>query len=54
MILKSDITFYEVPGNTNGKMSLQVYIDQILEPVVTLYWRRMVIVGMARPRIVVL
>ena len=28
---KSDITFYEVPGNTNGKMSLQVNIDQILE-----------------------
>ena len=31
---KSDITFYNVPGNTNGKMSLQVYINQILEPVV--------------------
>ena len=31
---KSDLTFYEVPGNTNGKMSLQVYINQILEPVV--------------------
>ncbi len=31
---KSDITFYEVPGNTNGKMSLKVYINQILEPVV--------------------
>lgn len=23
---KSDLTFYEVPGDTNGKMSLQVYI----------------------------
>lgn len=31
---KSDLTFYEVPGNTNRKMSLQVYINQILEPVV--------------------
>lgn len=31
---KSDMTFYRVPGNTNGKMSQQVYIDQILEPIV--------------------
>lgn len=31
---KSDIYFYEVPGNTNGKMSQQVYIDSILEPIV--------------------
>lgn len=31
---RSDITLYKVPGNTNGKMSLQVYIDQILKPVV--------------------
>ena len=31
---KSDINFYEVPGNTNGKMSQQVYIDKILEPIV--------------------
>lgn len=31
---KSDITFYEMSGNPNGKMSLQVYIDQILEPMV--------------------
>jgi hypothetical protein len=31
---KSPIYFYEVPGNTNGKMSQQVYIDQILEPIV--------------------
>ncbi len=29
---KSDIIFYNVPGNTNGKMSLQVYRDSILEP----------------------
>ena len=34
---KSDLTFYEVPENTNGKMSLQVYINQILEPVVK-FW----------------
>ena len=31
---KSDIHFYEVPGNTNGKMSQKVYIEKILEPVV--------------------
>ena len=31
---KSDIVFYNVPSNTNGKMSQQVYIDAILEPVV--------------------
>ena len=31
---KSEITFYDVPGNVNGKMSQQVYIDSILEPVV--------------------
>lgn len=31
---KSDIYFYEVPGNTNGKMSQRVSIDQILQPVV--------------------
>ena len=28
----SNIIFYNVPGNTNGKMSFQVYINQILEP----------------------
>ena len=31
---KSDIRLYDVPGNTNGKMSQRVYIDQILKPVV--------------------
>lgn len=31
---KSAITFYDVPTNSNGKMSKRVYIDQILEPVV--------------------
>lgn len=30
---KSDLVFYDLPGNTNGKMSLKVYRDQILEPV---------------------
>lgn len=29
---KSDIVFYDVPGNSNGKMSQRVYIDAILEP----------------------
>jgi hypothetical protein len=31
---KSDIYFYDVPGNSNGKMSQQVYIDSILEPII--------------------
>lgn len=31
---KSDITFYDVPTNSNGKMTHRVYIDQILEPIV--------------------
>lgn len=31
---KPDLIFYDVPGNTNRKMSLKVYRDQILEPVV--------------------
>ena len=31
---KSDITFYTVFGNKNGKMSLQVYRDCILESIV--------------------
>lgn len=31
---KSDITFYDVPGNSNRKMTHRVYIDSILEPVV--------------------
>lgn len=31
---KSDIILYNVPGNTNGKMSQRVYIDQILKFVV--------------------
>ncbi len=30
---KSDLVFYDLPGNTNGKMSLMVYRDQILEHV---------------------
>lgn len=31
---KSDIIFYDVPGNKNGKLTHQVYINSILEPVV--------------------
>lgn len=31
---KSDLVYYTVQGNTNGKMSHKVYIDSILEPVV--------------------
>lgn len=31
---RSDINFYEVPGNTNRKMSQKFYIDQILELIV--------------------
>ena len=31
---KSHIVFYEVPTNSNGKMSQQVYRDVILQPVV--------------------
>lgn len=30
---KSELVFYEVPGNTNRKMSQRVYINSILEPV---------------------
>ncbi|KUJ14038.1 uncharacterized protein LY89DRAFT_152121 [Mollisia scopiformis] len=31
---KSRIQFYDVPSNSNSKMTHRVYIDQILEPVV--------------------
>jgi hypothetical protein len=31
---KSDLLFYEIASNTNGKMTQRGYIDQILEPVV--------------------
>ncbi|KAL2136146.1 hypothetical protein VTI74DRAFT_5199 [Chaetomium olivicolor] len=31
---KSPLVWYDVPGNSNGKMTLQVYRDQILEPIV--------------------
>lgn len=31
---KSDMHLYDVPGNTNGKMSQQVYLNSILKPVV--------------------
>lgn len=32
--LKSELIFYEVPGNSNGKMNQRVYINSILEPIV--------------------
>lgn len=31
---KSDIIFYDVLGDKNGKMTHMMYIDSILEPVV--------------------
>lgn len=31
---KSNVHFYEITRNTNGKMSQQLYIDKILEVVV--------------------
>ena len=31
---KSELVFYDVPGNSNGKMTYQVYIDSILNSVV--------------------
>jgi len=31
---KSDIHFYELPGNANGRLSQKAYIEQILGPVV--------------------
>lgn len=31
---KLDLTYYKILGNTNGNMSLQVYINQILEPMI--------------------
>ena len=31
---KSALQFYEVPGNNNGKMTQQAYIDQVLEHMV--------------------
>ena len=37
---KSELIFYEVPGNSNGKMSQRVYIDSILEPVVKSWLER--------------
>jgi hypothetical protein len=37
---KSDLTFYNTPGNQNGKLSLKVYRDSILEPVVKPWLKR--------------
>lgn len=31
---KSDIYFYEVPTNSNGKMSQKIHLEQILKPIV--------------------
>ena len=31
---KSGLVFYDVPGNSNGKMSHQAYLGNILEPIV--------------------
>ena len=31
---KSDLVFYEIPSNTNGKMTQSVYLNEILEPVI--------------------
>ncbi len=30
---KSDLVFYDIPPNTNGKITLQAYEHQILEPI---------------------
>jgi hypothetical protein len=37
---KSDMHFYKVPGNKNGKLSLNVYRNQILEPIIKLWLER--------------
>jgi hypothetical protein len=37
---KSELTFYNTPGNQNGKLSLKVYRDSILEPVVKPWLKR--------------
>ena len=31
---KSDLVWYDVPSNSNRKMTMKIYRDQILEPVV--------------------
>jgi len=31
---KYTIHFYDVPGNINGKLTLKVYLEQILKPIV--------------------
>lgn len=45
---KSPLVFYYVPGNSNGKMTLEVYRDQILEPIVK-PWINDVISGRSGP-----
>lgn len=39
---KLNITFYNISNNTNGKILLQIYINQILEPTIKLYLFRKV------------
>ncbi len=36
---KSELVWYDVPSNNNGKMTMKVYHDQILEPVVSSWLR---------------
>ena len=36
---KSPLVWYDVPSNNNGKMTMQAYRDQILEPVVAPWLR---------------
>ena len=31
---KSPLVFYDIPSNSNGKMTQKAYINQILEPIV--------------------
>ncbi|KAK4119766.1 hypothetical protein N657DRAFT_674726 [Parathielavia appendiculata] len=43
---KSDLAWYDVPSNSNGKMTMKVYRDQIMEPVVGSWlraWRSFVL-----------
>ena len=37
---KSNIMFYDISSNTNGKMTLQDYRDQILDPIIKLWIQR--------------
>jgi hypothetical protein len=37
---KSELKFYKIPSNSNGKMTQKAYIEQILEPVVQPWIKR--------------